>query len=315
MRGWSLLEQREVVVGVAAGERIGLAGLLQPFTRVLADRLQHPVALVREAEQALLDERLQRVEVGAADLLGGLQRAAAGEDGERAEETLLLLREQVVAPVDRRPQRLLSRVGVPAALQQVEPLGEALEDLRAARAPSRGRRRARPRAGGRRGGRRARRSPRSARAGSARRRARPPRTRRAAAPRTRPRPGRAGARGSCTSRVRFGQAARSAESSGAASITCSRLSRSSSISRSPMCSASPSFAPSVCAIVSLDKRRVAQRGEADPEDARLVRGDERRRGLEREPGLARAARPGEREQARAVRSSREQPRPALAPCR
>ena len=64
-----------------------LAGLrlcLEPFGRVLADRLEHPVALVREAQQALLDERLQRVEVGAGDLLGGLERAPAGEDGQRA---------------------------------------------------------------------------------------------------------------------------------------------------------------------------------------------------------------------------------------
>ena len=47
-----------------------------------------------------------------------------------------------------------------------------------------------------------------------------------------------------------GQASRSAASSGAASITCSRLSRRSSISRSSMCAARPSLAPSVCAIVS-----------------------------------------------------------------
>ena len=75
-----------------------------------------------------------------------------------------------------------------------------------------------------------------------------------------------------TSSVRLGQDASSAASSGAASITCSRLSRSSSISRSPMCSARPSLAPSVWAIVSVDERRVAERGQPDPEDARLVLG-------------------------------------------
>ena len=128
-RRWSLLEQREVVVGVTAGERIGLAGLVQPFARILADRLEHPVALGREAEQALLDQRLQRVDVGAADLLGGVQGAAAGEDREGADDALLFLGEQVVAPVDRRPQRLLPRVGVAATLEQVEALREALEDL------------------------------------------------------------------------------------------------------------------------------------------------------------------------------------------
>ena len=46
----------------------------------LADRLEHPIALVREAHKALLDERLQDVEVRAADLLGGFERAAARED-------------------------------------------------------------------------------------------------------------------------------------------------------------------------------------------------------------------------------------------
>ncbi len=39
-----------------------------------------------------------------------------------------------------------------------------------------------------------------------------------------------------------------------------------------------------------DERRIAERGEPDPEDARLVLGDERRGGLEREPGLARSRR-------------------------
>jgi hypothetical protein len=44
-RHWSLLEESQVVIGVAAGERIGLAGLVQPFARVVSDRLEHPVAL------------------------------------------------------------------------------------------------------------------------------------------------------------------------------------------------------------------------------------------------------------------------------
>ena len=63
---------------------------VEPLRRVLPDRLQHPVALVGEAEQALLDERLQRVEIGLADFFGRLQRAAAREDGEAGEELLLL---------------------------------------------------------------------------------------------------------------------------------------------------------------------------------------------------------------------------------
>ena len=41
-----------------------------------------------------------------------------------------------------------------------------------------------------------------------------------------------------------------------------------------------------------DEGGIAQGGEADPEDARLVRGNERRGGLERESGLAGAPGPG-----------------------
>ena len=104
-------------------------------------------------------------------------------------------REEVVRPLDRRAQRLLAGLGVPAALEQVEPLGQALEDL------SRGKHR---RAGGSQLDRERQPvqtsqssaiAPR-ARAGSARRRARPPPTRREEAPRTRPRPAPAAARGS-----------------------------------------------------------------------------------------------------------------------
>ena len=93
----------------------------------------------------------------------------------RAKEPLLLGREQVVAPLDCGAQCLLAGIGVAAALQEVESLGEPLQDLLSVRGLSCARPRARRRAAGRRGGRRARRSPRLARAGSARRRARRPR--------------------------------------------------------------------------------------------------------------------------------------------
>ena len=150
---------------------------------------------------------------------------------------------EVVAPRDRRPERLLSRLGVPTASQQVESLGEALEDLCGRECLRAGggeldRERevveARAELGDLVG---------RHRAGSARRRARRPPRRRAVGLRTRLRPARAGARGSSRRAPGSGRTARAAESSGAASITCSRLSRRRSISRSPMCSASPSRAP------------------------------------------------------------------------
>ena len=66
------------------------------FAGVLADRLQHPEALAGVAQEALVDERLEEVEVGVADVFGGVEGAAAGEDGEAREELLFVLGEQVV---------------------------------------------------------------------------------------------------------------------------------------------------------------------------------------------------------------------------
>ena len=54
------------------------------------------------------------------------------------------------------------------------------------------------------------------------------------------------------------------------------------------------------------ERGVAQRGQADPEDARLERGHELGGNLEREPRLTRTARTGERDEARAVPKQSEQ---------
>ncbi len=63
-----------------------LACAFEHIERVLADRLQHPEAVVALAEEALLDQRLNRVEVGLRDLLSRFERAAAGEDGQPCEE-------------------------------------------------------------------------------------------------------------------------------------------------------------------------------------------------------------------------------------
>jgi hypothetical protein len=65
---------------VLPGQPSGLTAGFQLLPSELTNRLEHPVALVRKAEEALLDERLQGVEVGFAHLLRGLERAAAGED-------------------------------------------------------------------------------------------------------------------------------------------------------------------------------------------------------------------------------------------
>src|SRR5439155_15549286 len=119
----------EVVVDVTQAELTCGAAFSEPLDRVPANRLEHPEALVRVAHEALVDERLQRVEIRACDVLGGPERAAAAEDGQACEQLLLVRVEQLVGPLDRRAQRLLARVCVPPALEHVESRREALEDL------------------------------------------------------------------------------------------------------------------------------------------------------------------------------------------
>src|SRR5207247_7679079 len=106
------LPELEEVRGVPLPQVLAATGSLESLVRELADRLQHPEAAVCEPDEALLDQRLQRVQVGAADGLGRFQGAAAGKDREAGEEPPLLLGEEVVAPGDRRPQGLLARFGI-----------------------------------------------------------------------------------------------------------------------------------------------------------------------------------------------------------
>jgi hypothetical protein len=107
--------------------------------RARAGALQHRESSVRPAHQALLDEGLERVQVGACDLLGRLERAAAGEDCKAREEPMFFGAEQAAAPRDRLPQRLLAfRQISRTAGQQREPWlqpvpeGGQAEDRRAA---------------------------------------------------------------------------------------------------------------------------------------------------------------------------------------
>ena len=94
--GLGFLRQAQEIVGVALPETVTVSLVLESLGGVLADRLQHPEALLRVPQQALVDERLQDVEARADDLLGRLEGAAAAEDREPGEERLLLLGQQVV---------------------------------------------------------------------------------------------------------------------------------------------------------------------------------------------------------------------------
>ena len=116
------VEGEAVKAGVPAGKPSSSIFALA-FAGVLANCLQHPVAAVCEAEEALLDEGLHCVEVGVGNLFCGFQCAATGEDGQRSEDSLLLCGQQVIAPGDGRAQSLLAGVNIPAASQQVEAVG------------------------------------------------------------------------------------------------------------------------------------------------------------------------------------------------
>src|SRR5204862_7327056 len=82
--------------------------LFQLLERELADRLQQGVALRAEADEALLDQRLQRVQPRSRYLFCGIKRPAAEEDSEPPEGLLLLRREQFVAPGNRAAERALA---------------------------------------------------------------------------------------------------------------------------------------------------------------------------------------------------------------
>ena len=141
----------------------------------LADRLQHPRSAARRpvpsscTEQAACRPARAKPSrtIGSRspsrrDRLGRLEGEAAGEDGQAAEEGLLLGVEQVVAPGDRVAHRLLAgrQVARPAG-QQRQPLAPAGPAAPAARAPCSGRRPARSPAAARPGGGRSRRRPRA----------------------------------------------------------------------------------------------------------------------------------------------------------
>ena len=108
------------------------------------------------------------------------------------------------------------------------------------------------------------------------------------------------------SSLRFAHDSTSVASSGAASITCSRLSSSNRSSRSPMCSSSPCLAPSACAIVGSTRSGSRSPASSTQKTPALKSGTSSAGHLDREPRLARAARTGQRDQARPVLEQRGQ---------
>ena len=111
------------VLRVAAAALAELSGGTQSLEGVLAHRVEHGeawlgVAAHQLAQQAVVDEGGERVQRGAADRFGGIQRAAAREHRQPGEQRPLTGPEQLVAPVDGGAQRVLTCGGVASAGRQ-----------------------------------------------------------------------------------------------------------------------------------------------------------------------------------------------------
>ena len=145
------LHEVQEVAGVAA--RRGGEGVLrrESFQRVVAQGLQQPIAELPTAarhrrlnyDQGFVDEMAEELQhrarldpVTAADRFSRRQAPVAGEDAEPAEDRPLLLRQQLVAPVHQRTDRLVARQSrTGAAGQQAEPVTQPGGDLVGAKQP------------------------------------------------------------------------------------------------------------------------------------------------------------------------------------
>jgi len=96
------------VLRVASPDLWFVARSLKALARVLADRLEHEVAVPRTVKEALVEQGRHGFMTCVAHRLRGIQSAASREHAQASEDALLLLTEQVVTPVDRRSERLLA---------------------------------------------------------------------------------------------------------------------------------------------------------------------------------------------------------------
>ena len=134
---------REVgeVAGMRGPEPLAVAARVEVILRVLADRLEEPVAGLGRLrvghDERSCDERGEELEhvvrlddVARPDGFGRLEAEAAREHAEPLQQQLLARVEQVVRPVDRGAQRLvaLDRGARPTA-EQPEPLVEPAGDV------------------------------------------------------------------------------------------------------------------------------------------------------------------------------------------
>ena len=133
------LGQSREVVDVGSRDPVGFAAVEQPLPAVLTDRLQQVVARAGVAvdhDQGAVDQPVNRVhhrcrvEVGAGDCASRVDGPGATEDGEPAQQHALRLAQEVVAPVDGRPEGALPGFcGPRAAGQQGEAVLHAVGEL------------------------------------------------------------------------------------------------------------------------------------------------------------------------------------------
>ena len=87
---------------------------------VLPNRLEYPVAVVSSLvdpvpDQALVQERLERIKVGSGYGVRGGHRATAGEDRKCAKDALFVRVEELIRPRNRRVERPLPLLDVAVA--------------------------------------------------------------------------------------------------------------------------------------------------------------------------------------------------------
>ena len=121
--------------------KFSLLDLLQALGRIFANGFQHEEPrraqhLGPRAHKAVLDQAVDcnedgrfKLAVKVADRLGRLKCPTPAEDGKAPEDRLILSRQQPVAPIDRRPQRLLPLLSVARPRdQKLQSRVEALEE-------------------------------------------------------------------------------------------------------------------------------------------------------------------------------------------
>ncbi len=99
-----LVGEAQEVLRMSPAEATGLVRVVETLSRVLADRLEHREARLVVANEALIDERLERIDVRFGHRFGRLERASTVEDSESREEPTLLRREK--ADVHRLLERM-----------------------------------------------------------------------------------------------------------------------------------------------------------------------------------------------------------------